>query len=205
MKLTAIAAATILAFAGTSAAIAAGDTQSRSSDSSGMQQSDSPRMEGRTGASGSASVSGSAQMQNDPETIRQVQQQLSQKGHDVSADGMMGPKTQAALKKFQKQEGLQATGKLDQQTLTALGIGESQSGSVGASGSTPGADRGDASMSGSGSAGGASGDTGPSSSGTGDRSGSSGGSSSDMGSGSSGASGGSTGGSGASGSGSGRY
>lgn len=203
MKVTAIAAATILAFAGTSAAIAAGDTQSRSSDSSGMQQSDSPRMEGRTGASGSASVSGSAQMQNDPETIRQVQQQLSQKGHDVSADGMMGPKTQAALKKFQKQEGLQATGKLDQQTLTALGIGESQSGSVGASGSTPGADRGDASMSGS--AGGASGDTGPSSSGTGDRSGSSGGSSSDMGSGSGGASGGSTGGSGASGSGSGRY
>ncbi len=192
MKVTAIAAATILAFAGTSAAIAAGDTQSRSSDSSSTQQSDSPRMEGSTGASGSASVSGSAQMQNDPETIRQVQQQLSQKGHDVSADGMMGPKTQAALKKFQKQEGLQATGQLDQQTLTALGVGESQSGSIGASGST-GAGESDASMRGSGGAGNTSGDTGSSSSGTSDRGGASGGSSSDMGPGSGGASGGSTG------------
>ena len=68
MKLTAIAAATILAFTGTSAAIAAGDTHSRSS---GMHQgSHSSSMHG-------SSASGSAQMQNDPEIIRVIEQDLA--------------------------------------------------------------------------------------------------------------------------------
>ena len=54
-------------------------------------------------------------------TVKQAQEQLSAKGHDVQADGKLGPKTQAARKEFQQKEGIQASGQLDQETLAALG------------------------------------------------------------------------------------
>ena len=41
----------------------------------------------------------------------------------VPADGKMGPKTQAALKEFQRARGLAPNGELDKATLTALGLG----------------------------------------------------------------------------------
>jgi peptidoglycan hydrolase-like protein with peptidoglycan-binding domain len=43
----------------------------------------------------------------------------------------MGPKTQAALKDYQEKKGLQASGKLDQQTIAALGVEEGASASTG--------------------------------------------------------------------------
>jgi peptidoglycan hydrolase-like protein with peptidoglycan-binding domain len=42
----------------------------------------------------------------------------------VPADGRMGPKTHAAVKKFQRAKGLEPSGELDPPTLTALGLGE---------------------------------------------------------------------------------
>jgi peptidoglycan hydrolase-like protein with peptidoglycan-binding domain len=58
-----------------------------------------------------------------PETIRQVQQKLNERGFQAGeVDGQMGPKTQSALREFQQATGLPATGQLDQQTLTQLGI-----------------------------------------------------------------------------------
>jgi hypothetical protein len=62
--------------------------------------------------------------QHDQQTIRKVQEKLSEKGHQVQVDGMMGPETQQALREFQKKEGIQETGQLDQQTLSALGVEE---------------------------------------------------------------------------------
>jgi peptidoglycan hydrolase-like protein with peptidoglycan-binding domain len=70
--------------------------------------------------------------QHDQQTIRQVQQALKQKGHDVEADGVMGPNTQAALRQYQQQQGMDATGQLDQRTLTSLGV----QGGAGATGSS---------------------------------------------------------------------
>jgi peptidoglycan hydrolase-like protein with peptidoglycan-binding domain len=61
-------------------------------------------------------------------TIRQAQEKLSGKGHDVSADGVLGPKTQTAVKEFQQKEGIQASGQLDQETLAALGVSEGSAG-----------------------------------------------------------------------------
>lgn len=56
-------------------------------------------------------------------TVRQAQQALNQRGFQVGApDGLMGPATQTALRNFQVSENLQATGKLDRQTLNALGV-----------------------------------------------------------------------------------
>jgi Putative peptidoglycan binding domain len=58
-----------------------------------------------------------------PEQIRQAQMVLKQKGFDVGlADGIMGPRTRKAVTAFQQQQGLQATGQIDQRTVTALGM-----------------------------------------------------------------------------------
>jgi len=55
--------------------------------------------------------------------IRQAQIILKQKGFDVGElDGKLGPRTRKALMAYQQQQGLQATGQMDQQTVSALGI-----------------------------------------------------------------------------------
>jgi peptidoglycan hydrolase-like protein with peptidoglycan-binding domain len=53
--------------------------------------------------------------------LMQVQRQLKEAGlYKGQLDGMMGPQTQHAIQEFQQQNGLQRTGTLDQQTLSAL-------------------------------------------------------------------------------------
>ena len=50
---------------------------------------------------------------------------LVQKGYDVGAvDGRWGPNTETALRQFQEANRLAPTGKLDQQTLSALGVAQ---------------------------------------------------------------------------------
>src|ERR1044071_999900 len=73
-----------------------------------------------------AQSSQSAQSTQNSETVKQAQEKLTAAGKDAGpADGKLGPKTQAAVKEFQQSKGLQASGKLDQQTLAALGVGGS--------------------------------------------------------------------------------
>ena len=55
--------------------------------------------------------------------VEQVQKKLTELGYDPGpADGKMGKKTEAAIKSFQKDNSLPATGKIDDATLTKLGI-----------------------------------------------------------------------------------
>jgi len=55
--------------------------------------------------------------------IRQLQIALNAKGFNVGApDGVLGPRTREALIAFQKQQGFQANGEIDQQTMAALGL-----------------------------------------------------------------------------------
>ena len=54
--------------------------------------------------------------------IAGIQKALNQTGFTLKVDGYMGPKTRAALKTFQKKNGLKVTGKPDAPTLTKLGI-----------------------------------------------------------------------------------
>jgi peptidoglycan hydrolase-like protein with peptidoglycan-binding domain len=57
------------------------------------------------------------------EYLRKVQQTLNGKGYDAGkVDGKWGPRTSAALRKFQGDHGIEATGRIDAQTITALGI-----------------------------------------------------------------------------------
>jgi peptidoglycan hydrolase-like protein with peptidoglycan-binding domain len=58
----------------------------------------------------------------DTQTVRQAQQVLNKHGHRIAADGIMGPRTQKALREFQKSENLEPTGRLNRQTLVALGL-----------------------------------------------------------------------------------
>src|SRR5439155_18621641 len=65
--------------------------------------------------------------------MKAVQQALKDKGHDPGPiDGRMGPKTQAALKDFQKAEGIKESGRLDSDTMAKLGV-QGMSGSAGTS------------------------------------------------------------------------
>ena len=78
------------------------------------------------------------------EQVRAAQQALKDKGHDPGEiDGKMGPKTQAALKDYQSKEGLKASGRLDAETMTKLGV-EAKTGAAGASSSPSASPRTDA-------------------------------------------------------------
>jgi peptidoglycan hydrolase-like protein with peptidoglycan-binding domain len=54
--------------------------------------------------------------------VKAVQAALNNEGYKVEVDGKMGKKTHAALVKFQKANGLPATGKADSATLKKLGV-----------------------------------------------------------------------------------
>jgi peptidoglycan hydrolase-like protein with peptidoglycan-binding domain len=68
------------------------------------------------------------------EKVKAAQQALKDKGHDPgSVDGKMGPKTQAALRDFQKAQGMEATGRLDMKTIQSLGMDGGKTSSAGES------------------------------------------------------------------------
>src|SRR5262249_16571594 len=71
---------------------------------------------------GSAGARSGAAMNLSVEEIREVQQVLVRDGFDVEVDGRLGPKTHEALISFQRKNGLQATGQIDSQTVTKLGV-----------------------------------------------------------------------------------
>lgn len=57
--------------------------------------------------------------------IREVQRQLDSAGYPIaSADGVMGPKTETAIRNFQRDKGINATGELNDETMKALRGGD---------------------------------------------------------------------------------
>ena len=58
------------------------------------------------------------------DTIRAAQKELSNRGYDAGpADGVAGPQTKTAVTKFQADEKLAQTGRLDADTLSHLNVG----------------------------------------------------------------------------------
>jgi peptidoglycan hydrolase-like protein with peptidoglycan-binding domain len=53
--------------------------------------------------------------------VAKLQMALNANGAQLDVDGRMGPKTVAALKAFQQQHNLKATGRVDAATMKALG------------------------------------------------------------------------------------
>jgi surface antigen len=71
-------------------------------------------------------VDAAAPPAEDPgDTVLQAQQRLQDLGFYArdKVDGIFGPKTAAAVRSFQRSRGMRATGQLDEQTLSALGVG----------------------------------------------------------------------------------
>src|SRR5688572_12608582 len=59
----------------------------------------------------------------DSATVREVQTTLNQRHNArLGVDGKMGPRTQAAVREFQRSQRLEPTGQLNRQTLIALGL-----------------------------------------------------------------------------------
>jgi peptidoglycan hydrolase-like protein with peptidoglycan-binding domain len=62
-----------------------------------------------------------------PQMVQQVQQKLQQQGmYNGQIDGVWGPATQTAVRTYQQQHNLSATGQLDADTLASLNLGTSQ-------------------------------------------------------------------------------
>jgi peptidoglycan hydrolase-like protein with peptidoglycan-binding domain len=58
----------------------------------------------------------------DQEGIKKVQDALNKKGFDSGpVDGVVGPKTREAVRRFQDSYGIKASGQIDNQTLYGLG------------------------------------------------------------------------------------
>lgn len=56
----------------------------------------------------------------EPSEIKEAQEALKDKGYSVDVDGVFGEKTAAAVKEFQKDNNIEATGILDELTLVML-------------------------------------------------------------------------------------
>jgi peptidoglycan hydrolase-like protein with peptidoglycan-binding domain len=80
----------------------------------------------QTGAAGRApAVHGMAQQVKATMSHRRVeelQKALNNNGKTLAVDGRWGSKTQAALRDYQKQQGLKASGRLDRATAQKLNI-----------------------------------------------------------------------------------
>jgi hypothetical protein len=75
------------------------------------------------GASGTSRMSTRGTTGSNHGLVRSAQRALNAQGYSAGAvDGIMGPHTQAAIRKFQSAKGLQATGQLDAATIAALGV-----------------------------------------------------------------------------------
>jgi putative peptidoglycan binding protein len=106
------------------------------------QQSQAPNEARQAQSAGSQQNAGGAAggaVNLSRDQIRQAQVILKQKGFDVGdLDGKLGPRTRKALMAYQQQQGLQATGQMDQQTVSALGIGHGSGQNTRSPGATTG-------------------------------------------------------------------
>lgn len=65
------------------------------------------------------------------DTVHRAQQALERAGYEIGTpDGQMGPRTVAAIKRFQTDRYLTVSGQLDETTLTALGVAAANGGSA---------------------------------------------------------------------------
>jgi peptidoglycan hydrolase-like protein with peptidoglycan-binding domain len=71
---------------------------------------------------GAMSAPGAAHMGMSPDRVKEIQSALDQKGQHVTVDGKWGKQTASALRKFQQENGLKPTGRLDPETAQKLGL-----------------------------------------------------------------------------------
>jgi peptidoglycan hydrolase-like protein with peptidoglycan-binding domain len=125
-KFTTVAALASLMVAGPAFAQATADSPKTDATKTDSMKADGAKADKKPGAMRGARMGGTAM---GDEQVKAAQQALKDKGHDPgTVDGKMGPKTQAALRDFQKAQGIEASGRLDTKTTQALGMDGKMSG-----------------------------------------------------------------------------
>jgi Putative peptidoglycan binding domain len=122
---------------GTGAAPSAG--QKSGSESQVQKPTDPPVSSGRSSTArseGTGMQSGGTEGRKaggqhwSKDKVKAIQEALKTKGFDPgAADGVIGPKTNQALRDFQKSQNLQVTGRIDEKTASALGVDAASMGS----------------------------------------------------------------------------
>ncbi|MDA3922576.1 MAG: peptidoglycan-binding domain-containing protein [Salinisphaera sp.] len=112
--LTATALIGLSALALSATALAADNSMS----SSGNMQSHSGMSKSGDSMMAHSHMSGSMSKSR----VMSVQKALMGKGMNVKTDGMMGPKTEQAIRQYQKKNNLKVTGRPDKATCKSLGV-----------------------------------------------------------------------------------
>jgi len=107
---------------------ATGGTTGTAGAAAGSADADYADEEETSGAGGTAATEAGASAGDtvrvselDSQAVRQIQEALNEAGHDVGeVDGVWGQRTAEALRKFQEEQNLEASGELDQETIAAL-------------------------------------------------------------------------------------
>ena len=116
----------IAALAVSSTAVLA-NTADKSTTASASSQGQVASTNGSMSVNGSANSSATFSLA-DSSSVSQIQQALNDKGFNVGpVDGVAGPRTKAAIKRFRQSQGLDQSVQLDQPLLLALGIQENGS------------------------------------------------------------------------------
>jgi outer membrane biosynthesis protein TonB len=88
---------------------------------SGQTRPNQPNQPGQNQQAAGRAAGGPLNLNRDQ--FRQAQMLLKEKGFDVGdVDGVLGPRTRRALIAFQRQQGLEPSGQIDQRTASALGL-----------------------------------------------------------------------------------
>lgn len=91
----------------------------------GRQKDDAVRQQDKTGTAAreQKGAPGQEGQRYSRDTVKEAQQALQEKGHNPGPiDGLMGPNTRQAIRAFQKEQNIKATGNLDQETAQRLGV-----------------------------------------------------------------------------------
>jgi photosystem II stability/assembly factor-like uncharacterized protein len=95
----------------------------RRAPATAVRRSVAPSTATRNATSPTAPGQRMAGPKSNDDTVRRAQQALDRAGYGIgAADGQLGPRTVAAIKRFQTDRYLSVTGQLDETTLAALGV-----------------------------------------------------------------------------------
>lgn len=127
MKQTMLSLAAAALLAGSSAVALAqtnnmGTNSNTGTNSNMSTPSTQPGAENSSGGTHAMSNGGRRHMAMSSDQVKQIQSALDQKGEHVTVDGKWGKQTAQAVRKFQKDNGLHATGRADHQTMQKLGV-----------------------------------------------------------------------------------
>lgn len=102
---------------------AGGATGAQQEQQNPQNQTGSPQSSSQPQAGQQSAAAGAGQSQDSFNVIMHVQRQLNANGFDAGAvNGVMNSTTQRALRNFQEEKGLEVTGQVNQETLSALDL-----------------------------------------------------------------------------------